>query len=104
MIIIDPLSAFFGCIDMHKDNYVRAIMTPIIELARKYNVAIVGVMHLNKGSSTKALYRTMGSLALPAAARAVWLVSEIPNSPGDRRRLFIPVKQNMMEKRGGDGV
>jgi RecA-family ATPase len=98
LIIIDPLSAFFGCLDTHNDSYVRAILTPIVALAGKYNVAIVGVMHLNKGSSTKALYRTMGSLAFPAAARTVWLVSKIPNSPDDPRRLFIPAKHNILEK------
>jgi putative DNA primase/helicase len=98
LIIIDPLSSFFGCLDTHNDSYVRAILTPIVALAGKYNVAIVGVMHLNKGSSTKALYRTMGSLAFPAAARTVWLVSKIPNSPDDPRRLFIPAKHNILEK------
>jgi len=98
LIIIDPLSGFFGCLDTHNDSYVRAILTPIVALAGKYNVAIVGVMHLNKGSSTKALYRTMGSLAFPAAARTVWLVSKIPNSPDDPRRLFIPAKHNILEK------
>ncbi|MGA2678702.1 MAG: AAA family ATPase [Sedimentisphaerales bacterium] len=98
LIILDPLSGFFGCLDTHNDSYVRAILTPIVALAGKYNVAIVGVMHLNKGSSTKALYRTMGSLAFPAAARTVWLVSKIPNSPDDPRRLFIPAKHNILEK------
>jgi putative DNA primase/helicase len=98
LIIFDPLSGFFGCLDTHNDSYVRAILTPIVALASKYNVAIVGVMHLNKGSSTKAIYRTMGSLAFPAAARTVWLVSKIPNSPDDPRRLFIPAKHNILEK------
>ena len=55
-------------------------------------------MHLNKGSSTSAIYRTMGSLAFTASARAVWLVSSVPVSADNSRRLFIPVKHNMMEK------
>ena len=53
LIIIDPLSSFFGCLDTHNDSYVRAILTPIVALAGKYNIAIVGVMHLNKGSSNQ---------------------------------------------------
>jgi putative DNA primase/helicase len=98
LIIIDPLSAFFGCLDTQNDIYVRAILTPLVHLAHKYNVAIVGVMHLNKGTSTKAAYRTMGSLAFPAAARTVWIVNPVSNAANNPRRLFIPAKHNLLEK------
>jgi len=98
LIIIDPLSAFFGCLDTQNDIYVRAILTPLVHLAHKYNVAIIGVMHLNKGTSTKSAYRTMGSLAFPAAARTVWIVSPVSNAANNPRRLFIPAKHNLLEK------
>jgi putative DNA primase/helicase len=98
LIIIDPLIAFFGFLDTHKGSYVRAVLTPLSDLARKYNVAIVGVMHLNKGISTRALYRTTGSMSFPAAARTVWLVCPVSNSSGSPRRLFIPAKHNLLEK------
>jgi putative DNA primase/helicase len=98
LIIIDPLIAFFGQYDTRNDSYVRNILGPLKKLAAKYNVAVVGVMHLNKGSSTNAIYRTMGSLAFSSSARSIWLVSSVPNSSGSPRRLFIPVKNNMLEK------
>jgi hypothetical protein len=98
LIIIDPILAFFGQYDTRNDSYVRNILAPLKKLAAKYNVAVVGVMHLNKGSSTKPVYRTMGSLAFSSSARSIWLVSSVPNSSGSQRRLFIPVKNNMLEK------
>jgi hypothetical protein len=98
LIIIDPLIAFFGQYDTRNDSYVRNILAPLKKLAAKYNVAVVGVMHLNKSSSTNALHRTMGSLAFSSSARSIWLVSSIPGNSASPRRLFIPVKNNMLEK------
>ena len=96
LVIIDPLSAYFGCIDTHKDSNVRAVLAPLVELARRYSVALVCVMHLNKGNSPKAVYRTMGSLAFPAAARTVWLVSPDPGRAAGQRRLLIAAKHNIL--------
>jgi archaellum biogenesis ATPase FlaH len=97
MVIIDPLSAYFGSVDTHKDSNVRAVLAPLTEMARRFNVALVCVMHLNKGNSQKACYRTMGSLAFPAAARTVWLVSPTPDGPKNPRRLLIAAKHNILK-------
>jgi hypothetical protein len=107
MVIIDPVSAYFGSVDTHKDSNVRSVLAPLVEMARRLNLALVCVMHLNKGNSTKACYRTMGSLAFPAAARTVWLISPDPSSlryegqaprqNQGRRRLLIAAKHNILK-------
>jgi hypothetical protein len=53
-------------------------------------------MHLNKGSSPKAIYRTNGSVAFPGAARAVWLVSPDPGQAGGKRRFLLHAKHNIL--------
>jgi putative DNA primase/helicase len=69
LVIIDPLSAYLGGrIDSHKDAEVRSVLRPLVELAEKCGVAVIGVTHLNKNASGKAVYRAMGSLAFLAAA------------------------------------
>jgi putative DNA primase/helicase len=98
MVIIDPLSAYFGNIDTHKDSNVRSVLAPLVEMAGRFDIALVCIMHLNKSNSSKAVYRTMGSLAFPAAARTVWLVSADPTSPGSTRRLFIAAKHNILKE------
>jgi len=97
LVIIDPMSAFLGNMDTHKDSNVRSAIAPLVELARRYNVALVGVMHLNKGNSSKAIYKMMGSLAFPAAARTVWGVSPTLEGPKNPRRLLLPVKHNILK-------
>jgi len=93
LVVIDPLTAYLGDKhDSHKAADVRSLLSPLSDLAAKQGVAVVGISHLNKGSGA-AMYRTMGSLAFVAAARAVWCVTKDQENP--TRRLFLPVKNNL---------
>ena len=97
LIIIDPLSAFLGSyVDSHRDADVRSTLAPLVQLAEDKNIAILGVMHLNKSGTGNALYRGLGSIAFVATARTVWLVSKDPDNPDTKRRLLTPVKYNVL--------
>jgi hypothetical protein len=98
LVIIDPLSAYMGKIDGHSNNDVRGLLAPLIKLAQRRNVAIVGINHLNKSGGTNAVYRVMGSLAIAAAARAVWHVTKDRND--ETLRYFLPGKQNLAPEDG----
>ncbi|HUE72669.1 MAG TPA: AAA family ATPase [Pirellulaceae bacterium] len=93
LVIIDPVSAYLGGKDSHKNAEIRGLLTPLAELAGRYGVAVVAVTHLNKCAGQKALHRFTGSLAFVAAARAGWLVAEDKDDP--KRRLLLPVKNNL---------
>jgi hypothetical protein len=93
LVIVDPISAYCGRADGHKNNDVRALLAPLATLAAEHRVAVVAVTHLNKSGGANALYRAMGSLAYVAAARAVWLVTKDAENPS--RRLFLPAKNNL---------
>jgi hypothetical protein len=98
LIIIDPLSAYYGGkgFDSYRDADVRRVLAPLVELAEETGVAIVGITHLTKNTTGKAIYRALGSVGLIAAARTAWLVSEDPDNPKSKRRLLIPTKQNIL--------
>jgi hypothetical protein len=101
LVVLDPLAAFVGKIDTHRNSDVRRLLTPLAKLAAKHRVAIVGINHLHKGEGDNALYRGMGSMGFVAAARSSWLVTRDPNEPKDRR-LFTKVKgNNASEEVGG---
>lgn len=93
LIIIDPVSAYLGGTDSHKNADVRALLTPLGKLASDHQAAILCVSHLNKASGQNALSRVTGSLAFVAAARAAYVVTKDPNDP--HRRLFLPAKNNI---------
>jgi putative DNA primase/helicase len=93
LIVIDPISAYLGGADSHKNAEVRALLAPLSALASQHAAAVVAVSHFNKASGSAALMRVTGSLAFVAAARAAWLVSADPDDEG--RRLFLPMKNNV---------
>jgi hypothetical protein len=99
LIIIDPISAFCGGVDSHKNTDVRGLLSPLAELAGRFRAAVVAVTHLSKTGGTKAVYRAMGSLAFTAAARAAWSIVKDSADPG--RRLFVPAKLNLAQEPDG---
>ena len=93
LVVIDPITAYLGGIDSHKNAELRGLLAPLSDLASRHRVAVVAVTHLNKNSAGPAIYRSMGSLAFVAAARAVWAVTKDADDP--HRRLVLPVKINL---------
>jgi hypothetical protein len=93
LIIIDPISAYMGGVDSHKNSDVRALLTPVAELAARYGAAIVVISHLNKGGAAGAIGRITGSIGLPAAARAAYLIQK--DADDASRRLFLHMKNNI---------
>ena len=93
LIVIDPITAYLGETDSHKNAEIRALLAPLGELAAKYGAAVVCVSHLNKSSGGEALMRVTGSLAFVAAARAAFIVAKDPEN--EARRLFLPMKNNI---------
>jgi hypothetical protein len=99
LVVIDPITAYLGDTDSHKNAEVRALLAPLSELAAKHGVAVVCINHLNKGNGNDAQLRIMGSLAFVAAARAAWIVAKDPED--ERRRLFLPAKNNIGNDQSG---
>lgn len=93
VIIIDPISAYLGGVDGHKNADVRGLLSPLTDLAAKHNAAVICITHLNKGDSRQALQRVSGSMAFVAAARAAYLVVKDQDTP--ERRLLLPIKNNI---------
>jgi len=93
LVVVDPLTAYLGATDQHRNGEVRMALARFNSLAEKYNCAVIGISHLSKDTNRQAIHRTLGSVAFTAAARTVWLVSADRENPD--RRLFVPVKNNL---------
>lgn len=100
LVCIDPVSAYMGGTDSHVNAEVRGLLKPLGDLAQKQGVAVVIVSHLNKGQAA-AMYRTSGSLAFVAAARAAWCCVADGDDP--KRRKMLCLKNNLAPDAGGMG-
>ncbi|MDB5327429.1 MAG: hypothetical protein JWM57_2998 [Phycisphaerales bacterium] len=99
LLVIDPINNYVAGVDAHKDAEVRQLLTPLVQLAAEFDVAVVIVTHLNKGGGTNAVYRAMGSLAFVALSRTAWLFSKDPDSKS--RRTLVAVKTNITADQNG---
>jgi AAA domain len=93
LVIIDPISAYLGGINSHKNAEVRSVLAPLAKFAADYRVAVVCVTHLNKGLSADPLERVIDSTAFGAAVRTAFLIIKDKANPD--RRLFLPLKSNI---------
>ena len=96
LIIFDPISAYLGAKDSHRDADVRQVLGPLTEFASKHNVAVLGITHLSKNSNASAIARFMGSTGIIAAARTAFLVAEYNDE-----KMMLPVKSNVGPKING---
>ena len=93
LIIVDPIQAFFGAVDMNRANHVRPIMAKLRTLAEKYNCAILLVEHLTKSNRRQAFHRGLGSMDITSAARSVLMLGNDPNNPEERG--LYQIKNNL---------
>lgn len=92
LIVIDPVSNHLGDVSMVDEQEVRGILGELKGIAAIHDVAIVGVMHLNKKEGLSAIHRVGGAGAFIGVARASWLFTRDPKEP--TKRLMMPLKNN----------
>jgi len=73
LIIVDPISSYMMGKNENKNAEMREFLNPLIAMGGKNKIAILGITHLNKNQDLSPDHRILGSTALAAAARAVWL-------------------------------
>jgi hypothetical protein len=97
LIVIDPITAYLGGVDTHRDADTRAVLAPLIKLVAGTDAALVAIGHLSKDAQRAALHRPGGSIAFVAAARIVLGVVADPQatSTGPRRSFLVPLKSNI---------
>jgi putative DNA primase/helicase len=98
LILIDPISAYLGVgkVDSFRDADVRAVLTPLKELAEELRVAVVAIMHFNKRADVlNMMLRICNSIAFAAASRHAF---GIVDDPDHARKLMVRGKNNLARK------
>jgi hypothetical protein len=94
VVLLDPLlSRLDSALDTHKDADVRRALEPLAKLAAAKSVAVLGLIHVNKSTSTDALTMLMASRAFAAVARAVLFLMVDPED--ENVRLLGQAKNNL---------
>ena len=63
LVILDPLVAYLGDIDMYRSNQTRPLMTAIKAVGERYACTILGVRHPAKmDQGGRLMYRGQGNM------------------------------------------
>ncbi len=94
LLILDPIQAYFGNgTDMNRAGDIRPIMNKLAKMAERRRCAVILIGHMSKGKNGNEIYRGLGSIDIPAAARSVLLVSRIDGEP--HNRIIAHIKSNL---------
>ena len=91
-VVIDSVMSHLGrSVDSYKANEVASVLTPLVGIA-KYNVVILGLMHMNKKEASRVLYRVQASIGFTAGARSVLALDFDPDQADGR--ILCHIKSN----------
>jgi DNA repair protein RadA/Sms len=95
LIVIDPIQAYLGPIDMHRSNETRPLLAALARVAERYQCAIVCIRHPSKPGQGdgKAIHRGLGSIDFIGAARTALFAEQHPTDPD--RALLAQSKSNI---------
>jgi hypothetical protein len=92
LVIIDPLASFLSTMGSGSLAKVRAALNPLKDVAKRHNVAIILINHLNK-SAGSPLHRSAGSVSIMGIARTAWAFARCKHDP--TRCIMVPLKNNI---------
>jgi hypothetical protein len=92
LIIIDSLTSCTAGIDTFRTDAFGPVLADLAQLSERKNVTILCLAHFTKAVTNGAMLRVLGSVAVVALARAVYMLARHPDD--SKRSLFVPVKNS----------
>ena len=91
-IVLDPISAYFGRADAHKDHVARGMLGPLVKILQQSNCTLCAIRHTTK-KIEQAIHAGGGSGGFTAQSRASFLVGYLDSS--QEERVIVPLKTNL---------
>jgi len=98
LVIVDPVISYILNSDNRSDQEIRKVLQPLVDLANRKNISVIGIMHFNKSNDINAeLHRVGGSVAFTALPRSVCAVTRRPVD--EDKRIFGVIKCNLASQK-----
>jgi len=91
LVIIDPVSNFWGGISENNNSAVRSVLKPLAQLAERCEVAFLLIQHMGKSPKKHAQHKILGSTGLPDICRTVW---GLYLNESTKQRFFAHINSN----------
>ena len=100
LVVLDPLTGFYGDIDGNDNRKIRPMMERIAKVCRLTGAAFIMIIHENKKSEAAAVDRILGAGAVSQVIRAGLRFSKDPKNKPDGR-IMANIKSNLSKAGGG---
>ncbi len=100
LVILDPLTGFFGDMDGNDNKKIRPMMQKIAKVCRLTGVAFILLIHENKRGDANAVDKILGAGAVSQVIRAGVRISKDPRNKPDGR-IMANIKGNLSRDNGG---
>lgn len=100
MVVLDPLTGFFGDVDGNDNKKIRPMMQRIAKVCRLTHTAFVLLIHENKRADANAVDRILGAGAVSQVVRAGVRISKDPKRKPDGR-IMANIKSSLSRDNGG---
>jgi hypothetical protein len=98
LVVIDPIQAYIGKIDIHRSNETRPLLAQLARAAEQYHCCILCIRHPAKSSQGgKAIHRGLGSIDFIGAARTALFVE---THPLDAQHVLLCQTKNNLGPKG----
>jgi AAA domain len=77
LVIIDPITAYLGAVDSHRNAEVRAPLAPLADLAARHGAAVLAISHLRKSDAGDVVLRVIGDRPAPQRSAAELLLADM---------------------------
>lgn len=101
LVIIDPISNYLGSAELNKETELRRVLTPLVNIARDSDCAVLSIAHFNKQMGADAIHKTGGAVGLVGIQRMAWAFAKNPDDPD--ARLMLRIKGNISADSKGLG-
>jgi hypothetical protein len=99
LVVIDPIQAYLGKINMNQANEVQPLMAALAKLAEKYRCAVVCVRHPSKPGQGvgKVIHRGIGSVAFIGGVRTGLFAEQHPR---DKDKVLLTQSKSNVGSKG----
>jgi hypothetical protein len=94
LVILDPVASYTKGSPQNEQSVRRTLM-PFVQLAEKYDIAVVMVRHLRKSGGRDPMHLGAGAIAFVAVARVALLAGSDPASEDPYRHVLTVSKSNL---------
>ena len=101
LVILDPVTGFFGEADGNQNKDIRPMMQNVNKVCHEREVTFIALVHENKSKDVGAVNQILGAGALSQVVRGGFRFANDPDPENKGGKIMANIKSNLSKEGGG---